>query len=253
MNIDFKVKDVIHNITVKFVSAFLPTAKKQFNLRAVNQPELDIHGIASKAHVYNITTRPKVIEEGLTAGIELMYYLAADGYKIKTPLFNLGIGIPGEYDGSETSLPEGVFPVARLKTSTTFRKYLREHIRLVFDGLHDNSGLIAKATDEATGLVDELMTRGHILTISGYGLKIESEETQKDIVGVFFKPTTGTPVKAPVVVVNNPRTLKVLIPSGLKKGTAYQVIIETMSSLQGSGTMLKKVRNLCSEFTLTAA
>ncbi|MDR1351900.1 MAG: hypothetical protein LBK05_01355, partial [Treponema sp.] len=81
MALDFTVKDVIHKITAKFVPAFLPDAKKPYNLRAVHQPEVDVHGIASKAEVYNIETDPKVIEEGLTAACELMYYLAADGYK----------------------------------------------------------------------------------------------------------------------------------------------------------------------------
>jgi hypothetical protein len=51
MALDFTVRDVIHNITAKFTQAFLPNAQKPYNLRAVFQPELDIHGIASKAEV----------------------------------------------------------------------------------------------------------------------------------------------------------------------------------------------------------
>jgi hypothetical protein len=35
---------------------------------AVHQPELDVHGIASKADVYNIQTSPKVINEGYALG-----------------------------------------------------------------------------------------------------------------------------------------------------------------------------------------
>jgi hypothetical protein len=56
MAIDFVVKDVIHRVAVKFVNAYLPNAKKAFHLKAVYQPEIDIHGIASKADTYNITT-----------------------------------------------------------------------------------------------------------------------------------------------------------------------------------------------------
>jgi hypothetical protein len=92
--IDFIVKDVIHKITAKFIHAFLPDAKKPYNLRAVHQPELDVHGIASKADVYNITTPPKIIEEGLNAGIELIYYLTADGYKIKPHVFRTRRQLP---------------------------------------------------------------------------------------------------------------------------------------------------------------
>jgi hypothetical protein len=143
MAIDFKVKDTMHRIVVKFIHAFLPDAKKPYNLKAVHQPELDIHGIASKADVYNIQTSPKVIEEGLTAGMELIYYLVADGFKIKTPLFNIKLRIPGEYDGSEKRLPTDFFPMARMQTSAAFRNYLKEHINLEFSGRDESDGLIA--------------------------------------------------------------------------------------------------------------
>jgi hypothetical protein len=48
MAVDFIVKNVIHRIAVKFVNAHLPNVKKAFHLKAVYQPEIDIHGIASK-------------------------------------------------------------------------------------------------------------------------------------------------------------------------------------------------------------
>jgi hypothetical protein len=85
-----------------------------YNLRAVLQPELDVHGVAGKAEVYNLEADPKVIEEGFTAACELIYYLVADGYKIKTPLFNLRIRLPGEYEGAETGLNEGLHPEGSL-------------------------------------------------------------------------------------------------------------------------------------------
>ena len=188
MAIDFNVKDIMHRIAVKFIHAYLPDAKKPYNLKTVHQPELDIHGIASKADVYNIATGPKIIEEGLTAGLELIYYLVADGFKIKTPLFSLRLRVPGEYSGSETHLPDGVFPVARLQASLSLRNYLKEHVKVDFDGFNSSDGLIAEAIDEATGLVDDIMTIGNILTIHGYGLKIEwADETVKPNVGVYFQ------------------------------------------------------------------
>jgi hypothetical protein len=253
MLINFKVNDVIHKITVKYIKAFLPNAKKTYYLRAVHQPELDIHGIASKAAIYNINTSPKVIEEGLNAGIELMYYLAADGYKIKTPLFNLRIRIPGEYNGSETYLPEGVFPVARLQTSPGFRKYLMEKVKVNFDGIDASDSIIAEVLDEATGLVDEVITRGNILTIRGMGIKLEGDEAHKEKIGVFFLPKLGVPVKASVIAVNEPRTLKVLVPTELKKGTEYRIAVGTQSSGKCNGVLLKKVQDIRTEFQVIAA
>ena len=252
MAIDFKVNDIIHRIAARFYYAFLPDAKKPYNLKAVYQPELDIHGIASKAEVYNITASPKMIEEGLSAGMELMYYLAADGYKLKTPLFTLRIRLPGEYDGSETCLTPGLFPMARLQVTAAFRKYLKDKVKVDFIGIQENCGIIAEARDEATGLIDEVMTIGNILTIHGNGLKIEGDGNDKDHVGVYFTPAYGEPVKASIIAVNEPRTLKVLVPPYLTEGTSYTLSVETRSSAITKGTILKNIRHVSSDFTLTA-
>jgi hypothetical protein len=252
MALDFTVKDIMHKIAVKFTHAFLPEAKKPYYLKAVHQPELDVHGIASKADVYNIGTSPKVIEEGLNAGMELIYYLAADGFKIKTPLFNLKIRVPGEYDGSETYLADGVFPVARLQTSAHFRKYLKERVKVEFDGLDQSDGLIAEAKDEATGLIDEIMTVGNLITIHGYGLKIEADEAHKDEVGIIFERQGDAPIKAKIIAVNEPRTLKVMVPASVSDGDSYYLRIVTQSSAKGSSSLLKDLREIRSEFTLTA-
>ena len=252
MALDFISKDVIHRIAAKFVHAYLPDAKKPYNLRAVHQQEMDIHGIASKAEVYNITTPPKVIEEGLTAGLELIYYLASDGYKIKTPLFNLSIRLPGEYDGTETHLAEGRRPEARLQTSAAFRAYLAEKVRVEFDGIDQTDGHIGEALDQATGLTDDVMTIGNILTVRGAGLKIESDEAHRNDAGLFFEDEHGGLVKAEAIAVNEPRTLKAVVPAGLAAGTAYGLKIVTQSPARGGSQPLKNLREVHSVFTLTA-
>jgi len=252
MAIDFNVKDILHKIQVRFIHAFLPEARKPYNLKTVNQPELDIHGIASKAAVYNIQTNPKVIEDGLIAGFELIYYLAADGFKIITPLFNLKVRVPGEYDGSETHLPDGVFPLARLQTSAAFRKYLKEKVKVEFGGLDLSDGLIAEAFDEASELADETATVGNLLTIRGFGLKIEADEAHRDSVGLFFEPEGGgAAIKTDIIAVNEPRTLKVIVPA-LEIGKQYVLKVVTQSSARNGATILKNVREMRSDFMLTA-
>ena len=253
MSIDFEIKDVVHKIAVKFIRAFLPNAKKPFNLRAVKQPVVDIHGIASKAEIYNIHTNPRVIEEGLIAGFQIMYYLAADGYKIKTPVFNLRMRIPGEYNGSETLLWPNTFPVAILQVSADLRKYLREKVTLEFEGMDTSEGFIAEAKDEATGLVNKVMTRGDFLTIRGTGLSIRCDEDRADTSGLFFIPAEGKPVRALRLATNEPKTLKALIPCELIGGVTYHLAVETQSSLRRSSTLLKTPRRTLSNFTLTAA
>jgi hypothetical protein len=253
MAVDFIVKNVIHRIAVKFVNAYLPNAKKAFHLKAVYQPEIDIHGIASKADMYDISTSPKVIEEGFNAAIMIIYHLAADGYKSKTPRFNLRTRIPGQYEGTEDRLPAGISPVATLQLNTAFRKFLKDNVKLKFAGIDTDESFISKATDNVTSRVDEVMTKGNILTINGRGLKIEGDEANKDQVGLFFVPKSGDSIKASTVVVNTHKTIKVLVPTELANGASYQLAVETQSSAKNNGHTLKKVRNIRSEFRLTAA
>jgi len=253
MSIDFNVKDILHRIQVRFIHAFLPDAKKPYYLKAVHQPELDIHGIASKAEVYNIGTSPKVIEEGFTAGSVLACYLAADGYRLNTPLFKMKVKVPGEYDGSETHLPQEVYPTVVLQATAQFRKYLREKVKIEFDGIEQADGLIAEAYDEASEMMDELATIGKLLTIHGFGLKIEADDTHKNAVGLFFDSVIGyPPVKADIIAVNQPRTLKVIVPAGLKEGSPYKLRVVTQGSARTSAHLLKELRQSVSDFSLTA-
>jgi hypothetical protein len=251
MALDFILKDVIHRIVVKFVHAYLPDAKKPYYLKAVFQPEVDIHELASKADVYNIETSPKVIEEGFLAACELSFYLAADGYRIKTPLFNLHARMPGEYSGAETALAEGEYPEVRMQPTARLRQYIKEKVQVVFDGIDDSGGLIAEALDEKTGHIDDTATIGNFLTIRGYGLKIESDEAHETGCGLFFQGPSGLPVKTELIAINEPRTLKVVVPA-LTAGTDYYLRIFTMSSTRDGNYILKTVRDMKSEFKVTA-
>jgi hypothetical protein len=252
MALDFTVKDVMHHITVKFVQAFLPEAKKKYHLKAVFQPELDIHGIASKAAVYNIQTSPKVIEEGLNAGMELMHYLAGDGFKLKTPIFNFRIRLPGDYDGTETRLDDGCFPEAGLTVNIGFRNYLKECVTLDFDGIDSSDGFIGALIDEATNTTDQVVTRDNLLTVLGYELKVEGNEAHSTEVGVYFEAADGTRTKAKAIAVNEPRAVKVIAPPALTTGAAYHIVIVTQSSAKNGSTVLKTVREVKSEYLLIA-
>jgi hypothetical protein len=250
MALDFKVRDVMHNVIARFVHAYLPDAKKPYNLKAQYQPELDVHGVASKATVYNVQTDPKVIEEGVNAFMELVYYLVADGFRIKTPLFNLWMRLPGEYKGDEIGLNDGLYPEARLQPTAGFRQYLRDFVKLVFSGIDDDVGHIGEAIDESNGQVDTTCTQRKILTIHGHGLKIESDAAHAAAVGLFFIGATGTDSsKVESVAVNENKTLKVIVPP-IGAPSTCRLKLVTQSSVKGSNHLLKEPREITSEFTL---
>ncbi|MDR2139476.1 MAG: DUF4469 domain-containing protein [Tannerella sp.] len=252
MAIDFNLKDVIHRVTVKFVPTFLPGMKKKYVAHSVLETTLDVHGIASKAEVYNITTPPRVIEEGLEAATKLITYLVADGYKIQTGLVNIRVRIPGVYDGTETQLPEGVLPEVQMTVAPRMRRYIQEHVQLVFDGVEESNGFISKVKDEATGQVNEGVTPDNLVTVRGYGLKIESDAQHAQQTGAFLVDASGGETRVKAVALNTPRSLMLLLPAQLSPGAAYTLLIRTQGTMKSNGSLLKSVREVRSGFTLTA-
>jgi hypothetical protein len=257
MDLGFKLKDVMHRITVKFYPASLPDARKPYILRAVYQPELDVHAVASKAEIYNISINPEIIEEGVTAFLQLITYLAADGYQIKTPVFTLKVNIPGEYDGTETHLPENTRPKGHINLSNEMQKYLHEHIQLQFLGKKDTNGFIGEVIDRMTGGVNETIHPGKLFEITGAGLKITADATHADDVGIYLESAAdGTRVRIdPLSIGLNERTrLAASAPNAteIPTGSQWYMIVRTQETAkEHGGQILKHVREMKSNFTLT--
>ena len=128
----------------------------------------------------------------------------------------------------------------------------QDKTEIKIDGVDQRDGMIAEATDEATGLMDDVATIGNILTIRGVGLKIATAPDNPVKASAFFKPPSGVPTEVSVIAVNEPKTLKVLVPPDLVVGTKYQIVVQTQSSAKSSGHIIKKMRDMRSDFMVTA-
>jgi hypothetical protein len=254
----FDGDDVLQKVDAKFVHNTLPDTaegpRKPYILRPANQAVLDVHQVASKAEVLNITTSPQIIEEGANAYFRLHRYLSGAGFKIKNPICTTHIKFPGEYDGHETHLHKGLYPQVRMQIAPGFRKYIAEKTETNFDGFFETDGYFAEVLDEATGLIDVTVTLGGVIVITGYGLKIDGEGPLKDHVGLFFVPrSSGQTLKAQFLPVNEPRLLKAVVPASLIVGKEYRLQVVTMTSARGNGRLLKETRQIRSDFYLEAA
>jgi hypothetical protein len=245
-------KDLMHFIKAKFYPATLPLAKKPYNLRVESQRELGISDIASKASAYNFTTPAKVIEEGLAEGLQLIKYLVADGYRITTPLFNLSVRVPGEFDGTETHLPAGKHAKGRLNLTAPFREYLNEHVSIEINGKEDNSGFIADVIDEFDGAVDETLHGGFPFEIHGTGLKISADAEHAHEVGLFLEDEFGMRFlfDSRQITTNEPHLIKANFPANHNPGNRIYLVIRTQSSAKSSGNLLKDVREMKTDFSL---
>jgi hypothetical protein len=261
MSTEMNTKDLMHRIKAKFYRATLPKAKKPYNLRVESQTELDVLAIASKAEAYNFTTSPKVIEEGLSAGMQLIKYLVADGYRIKTPVFNLSIRVPGEYDGTEVHLPAGHHPKGRLNLSAEARKYFEERVTVEINGKEDNAGYISEVIDTFDGSMDETLHIDFPFEVHGAGLKIAADADHAGQEGLFIvnaaTPSLSARIDPRFITVNEPHLLKASISlSGLEKAiktdddVPVYLEVRTQSSAKNTGTLLKDIRTVRTDFIL---
>jgi hypothetical protein len=136
--------------------------------------------------------------------------------------------------------------------SEDFCDYINEHVVIEIDGMQDSGGAIGEAEDEATGLINETATIGGFLTVRGAGLKIKADDAHRVEAGMFFEAANGARVPAPSLAVNEPLTLKTLVPDALTPGEAYSLVVVTQGTAHGKGFVAKELMEIQSQFTLTA-
>ena len=95
---------------------------------------------------------------------------------------------------------------------------------------------ITEVADIVSGKVNEVLTKGGVVQLTGSRLKFKADDTAQ---GIFFVPETGNPVRASVIAENKPARLMAIIPADLAAGTYY---IEVRSKHSGGGKPLKAVK-----------
>jgi hypothetical protein len=123
---------------------------------------------------------------------------------------------------------------------------------LEFDGIESNNGYIANVDDNADGTTDEVITVGGLIAVHGYGLKVDGDAEHADQVGIFFEAPDGIRIKTEIIAVNEPKTLKLMVPATLTPDVDYYLTVLTQSSAKGHTSLLKSLREVRSEFTLKA-
>lgn len=164
-----------------------------------------------------------------------MAYQLCDGYSVNTGYFTASTLIRGVFDS-----PTETFNATKHNILFQFNQgeRLRAEIPTIevdILGIADASAAILQVTDVKSGSVNDLLTPGRNLKMSGNKIKIAGDDTAN---GVYFVETTTktrTAVDNTDIVTNNPSELIILIPA-LATGT-YTLEIVTQFS---SGTSLLK-------------
>jgi hypothetical protein len=165
------------------------------------------------------------MEHAVNLFFKEMGYQLCDGYSVNTGWFVANVQIRGTFDSpTETFNSEKHGLLFEFHQGARLRKEL-EQVSVEVLGVAGTGSEIAQVVDVKTGSVNDLLTPGRNLKITGYKLKIAGENAGN---GVWFMDQASgarTKVDATDVVVNNPSELIVVTPE-LSAGT-YQLEVTT--------------------------
>ncbi|MDR1220478.1 MAG: DUF4469 domain-containing protein [Treponema sp.] len=168
-------------------------------------------------------TRSDIISV-LEAEKQVVADVVAEGGAVTTELFNAFPSISGVFDTPDAPFDPAKHKVhIKLHPGMALRSAVAQvktkRVAAVVTGT-----VITAVTDLKTGAINETLTPGRDMKVSGVKLKIAGTDPA---VGLYFVPDSGDAVKADIsdVVVNNPSELIALTPA-LPAGT-YRVRIVT--------------------------
>ena len=167
---------------------------------------------------------------------EVCASVIADGAALNTPLMNTSLSISGVFNGASDAFDKKRHTVNLNITAGTALKAALGKIKCEKTGTASTDPYINEVKDVVSGKVNEVLTKGGVVQITGSRLKFDQKDSSQ---GIFFVPETGTPVRAAVIAENKPARLMAIIPADLAAGTYY---IEVRSKHSGGGKPLKAVK-----------
>ena len=167
---------------------------------------------------------------------EVCSSLIKDGAALNTPLMNTALSISGVFNGANDSFDKKRHTVNLNLTAGTLLRDAVTKVKCEKTEAASTDPYITEVADIVSGKVNEVLTKGGVVQLTGSRLKFKADDTAQ---GIFFVPETGNPVRASVIAENKPARLMAIIPADLAVGTYY---IEVRSKHSGGGKPLKAVK-----------
>lgn len=218
-----------------------------FIARTVSERSLSVKQICESAvNRGGADISASAMEHATELFLKEMAYQLCDGFSVNTGYFTANTQIRGVFDSpSETFNSEKHSILFQFNQGEKLRAEI-PNIEINILGVADASSAILQVTDVKSGNINDLLTPGRNLKISGTKIKVGGDNPENGIYFVSTDTNTRTKVEETDVVVNNPSELIVIIPT-LPAGT-YKLEIVTQ---QSGSTLLKEPRTAAFEKVLT--
>ncbi|PJJ66595.1 DNA-binding domain-containing protein [Chryseobacterium geocarposphaerae] len=231
---------ILHKIKAYLYDNFLTKDNpNDFIARTVSERSLNVKQICEAAvNRGGADVTAAAMEHATELFLKEMAYQLCDGYSINTGYFTAGTLIRGVFDSpSETFNSDKHTILFQFNQGEKLRAEI-PNIEINILGVADSSSIILQVTDVKSGTVNDLLTPGKNLKISGNKIKIAGENPANGIFFVNTSTSTRTQVEINDIVTNNPSELIVVIPD-LQPGT-YQ--LEVVTQYSGGSNLLKEPR-----------
>jgi hypothetical protein len=191
------------------------------------------------------------MEHATNLWLKEMAYRLCDGFSINTGWFTASVHIRGTFDSPmEHFNPEKHRVLVEFHQGAELRKEIPA-IAVEILGMAEAGAVIAQVTDMKTGSVDNLLTPGRNLKITGHKIRVAGNEPG---VGILFRSENYAGATFPVdpddIIINNPSEVVILIPE--LAPAAYKIEITTQYS-GNKVNLLKKPRTAVFDHVLTVA
>ena len=167
---------------------------------------------------------------------EVVSSIVKDGSAVNTPLFNTALTIAGVFNGANDAFDKKRHTVnLNMSAGTLLRDAVSKIKCEKTEGLSTDP-YITEVADIISGTVNEVLTKGGVVQLTGSRLKFDAKDAAQ---GIFFVPETGNPVRAAVIAENKPARLMAIIPADLAAGTYY---VEVRTKIDMGGKKLKTLK-----------
>ena len=179
---------------------------------------------------------------------EVCSSLIKDGAALNTPLMNTALSISGVFNGANDSFDKKRHTVNLNLTAGTLLRDAVTKVKCEKTEAASTDPYITEVADIVSGKVNEVLTKGGVVQLTGSRLKFDAKDAAQ---GIFFVPETGNPVRASVIAENKPSRVMAIIPADLAAGTYY---IEVRTKYANATKQLKtlKVGRFAKPLTLNA-
>jgi hypothetical protein len=239
--------EVLHRIRVKLYQNHLPKIEGKYVARTNSERTLSIDEICeTMKRRGGYTGSVADLKEHVYLFNDEVGYQLCDGYAINMGYFSIHPNVGGVFDDKREGVTPDKHPIGfKFRVRNALRE-LAKHIEVFVEGAAETGAFIDEFHDNVSDTINEKATPGGIFSIVGGKVKIVGDP---DETGVYFVAEDGTEVKvAGRLEENEPSRILGIIPE-LPSDNEWTLEVRTKYS--NSVTLLKEVRVIKSEFTLT--